>query len=142
EGHFHTDRTDARGCRCHSAGRTLGEPARRRERCFADAENQKWRARNADAGHRHRRHAERQRAGGRYGLAELLAGVRGVEGKLGSFDLRLSARGDQLNELVRSLDVRLDIERGRLSYGNIEGGRPVDFTLAKLKVVLPAGKAL
>jgi len=76
------------------------------------------------------------------GLAELLAGVRGVEGKLGSFDLRLSARGDQLNELVRSLDVRLDIERGRLSYGNIEGGRPVDFTLAKLAITLPAGKAL
>jgi hypothetical protein len=45
------------------------------------------------------------------GLAELLAGVRGVEGKLGRFDLRLSARGDQVNALVRSLDVRLDIER-------------------------------
>ncbi len=76
------------------------------------------------------------------GLAELLAGVRGVEGKLGRFDLRLSARGDQVNELVRSLDVRLDIERGRLSYGNIEGGRPVEFTLEKLSVALPAGKAL
>ncbi len=76
------------------------------------------------------------------GLAELLAGVRGVEGKLGRFDLRLSARGDQVNELVRSLDVRLDIERGRLSYGNLEGGRPVEFTLEKLAVALPAGKAL
>jgi uncharacterized protein involved in outer membrane biogenesis len=76
------------------------------------------------------------------GLAQLLAGVPGVEGKLGRFDLRLSARGDQLGELVRSLDVRLDIERGRLSYGNIEGGQPVDFTLAKLSVALPAGKAL
>ncbi len=76
------------------------------------------------------------------GLAELLAGVRGVEGKLGRFDLRLSARGDQVNALVRSLDVRLDIERGRLSYGNFEGGRPVDFTLEKLAVALPAGKAL
>jgi uncharacterized protein involved in outer membrane biogenesis len=76
------------------------------------------------------------------GLAELLAGVRGIEGKLGRFDLRLSARGDQVNELVRSLDVRLDIERGRLSYGNIDGGRPVEFTLEKLAVALPAGKAL
>ena len=76
------------------------------------------------------------------GLAELLAGVPGVEGKLGRFDLRFSARGDQVSELVRSLDVRLDIERARLSYGNIEGGRPVDFTLEKLSVALPAGKAL
>ncbi len=76
------------------------------------------------------------------GLAELLAGVPGVEGKLGRIDLRLSARGDQVSELVRSLDVRLEIDRGRLSYGNIEGGRPVDFTLEKLSVALPAGKAL
>ncbi|MGQ0578919.1 MAG: AsmA family protein, partial [Betaproteobacteria bacterium] len=76
------------------------------------------------------------------GLAELLAGVRGVEGKLGRFDLRLSARGDQVSALVRSLDVRVDIERGRLSYGNIAGGRPVDFTLEKLAVALPAGQAL
>jgi uncharacterized protein involved in outer membrane biogenesis len=76
------------------------------------------------------------------GLAELLAGVPGVEGRLGRFDLRLSARGDQVSDLVRSLDVRLEIERGRLSYGNIEGGRPVDFTLEKLSVALPAGKAL
>src|SRR5258708_8686491 len=36
------------------------------------------------------------------GLAELLAGVRGVEGKLGRFNLRLSARRDQANQLVRS----------------------------------------
>jgi len=28
------------------------------------------------------------------------------------------------------------------SYGNIEGGRPVEFTLEKLAVALPAGKAL
>ena len=76
------------------------------------------------------------------GLAELLTGVRGIEGKVGRFDLRLSATGDQVNELVRSLDVRLDIERGRLSYGNVEGGRPVEFTLEKLAVALPAGKAL
>ena len=74
------------------------------------------------------------------GLAELLVGVRGVEGKLGRFDLRLAARGDQVSELVRSLDVRLDIERGRLSYGNLEGGRPVEFTLEKLAVALPAGE--
>lgn len=76
------------------------------------------------------------------GLAELLTGARGIAGKLGRFDLRLAAQGDQGAELVRSLDVRLDIERGALSYGNIEGGRPVEFTLEKLSVAVPAGKAL
>jgi len=76
------------------------------------------------------------------GLAELLAGVKGVKGRLSRFALQLSARGDQVNELVRSLAVRLDVEGGRLSYGNIEGGRPVDFTLDKFVVTLPAGKAL
>ena len=76
------------------------------------------------------------------GLAELLAGVRGVKGHLGRFDLKLAAQGDQGSELVRSLDVKLDVERGRFSYGNIEGGRPVEFALDKLAVQLPAGKAL
>jgi uncharacterized protein involved in outer membrane biogenesis len=76
------------------------------------------------------------------GLAELLTGVRGVKGQLGRFDLRLVAHGDQGSELVRSLDVELDVERGRFSYGNIEGERPVRFTLHKLAVRLPPGKAL
>lgn len=76
------------------------------------------------------------------GLAELLLGVRGVKGHLGRFDLKLSAQGDQGSELVRSLDVRLAVDRGRFSYGNIEGGRPVEFGLDQLAVSLPAGKAL
>jgi uncharacterized protein involved in outer membrane biogenesis len=76
------------------------------------------------------------------GLAELLVGVRGIKGHLGRFDLKLSAQGDKGNELVRSLDVRLDVERGSFSYGNIEGGRPVGFGLHKLAIYLPAGKAL
>ncbi|MBI1397905.1 MAG: AsmA family protein [Betaproteobacteria bacterium] len=76
------------------------------------------------------------------GLAELLTGARGVEGHLGRFSLRLAARGDQGSELVQSLDVHLDVDRGRFSYGNIEGGRPVKFALDRLRVALPAGKAL
>ena len=76
------------------------------------------------------------------GLAELLAGVRGVKGHLGRFDFTLAAQGDQGSELVRSLDVGINVENGRFSYGNIEGGRPVEFSLDKLAVQLPAGKAL
>lgn len=76
------------------------------------------------------------------GLAELLAGLRGVQGHLGRFELRIAAQGDQVSELVRSLDVRLDIERAQLTYGNIEGGRPVKFALDRLAVALPAGSPL
>ncbi len=76
------------------------------------------------------------------GLAELLTGARGVKGRLGRFALRLAARGDSGAELIRSLDVSIDVERGRFSYGNIEGERPVEFALDKLAVKLPAGKSL
>lgn len=76
------------------------------------------------------------------GLAELLLGVHGVKGHLGRFDLKLTAQGDQGSELVQSLDIRLEVDRGRFSYGNIEGGHPVNFGLDKLAVTLPAGKAL
>ena len=76
------------------------------------------------------------------GLAELLAGVRGVKGHLGRFDFKLAAQGNQGSDLVHSLDVRLEVERGRFSYGNIAGERPVAFALDKLAVQWPAGKAL
>lgn len=76
------------------------------------------------------------------GLAELFLGVRGVEGRLGRFDLKLASQGNQGSQLVQSLDVRLNIDRGRFSYGNIEGGRPVNFALDQLTVRLPPGKAL
>jgi len=76
------------------------------------------------------------------GLAELLFGARGIKGQLGRFDLRLSAAGDRIGELTRSLDVRLEVARGRFSYGNIEGGRPVHFTLDGFTLALPAGKSL
>lgn len=76
------------------------------------------------------------------GLAQLLLGVDGLKGRLGRFNLQLAANGDQVSELVRSLDVRLDIDRGRFSYGNLEGGRPVEFNLDTLRVALPAGKPL
>ncbi|MCW5622220.1 MAG: AsmA family protein [Burkholderiales bacterium] len=76
------------------------------------------------------------------GLAELLAGVRGIEGDLGSFLLRLSGQGENLGQLTRTVDVRLGITDSRLSYGNVEGGRPVDFRLDDLDVRLPSAKPL
>jgi uncharacterized protein involved in outer membrane biogenesis len=76
------------------------------------------------------------------GLAELLTGVRGVRGQLGLFEFKLAAQGSRGSDLVQSADVRVKIESGRFSYGNIEGGRPVSFGLDELALRLPSGKPL
>ncbi|MEX0959631.1 MAG: AsmA family protein [Burkholderiales bacterium] len=76
------------------------------------------------------------------GLAQLLTGVDGVRGWVRLFDVRLAAQGEEVRELVRTLDVKLELEGGRLSYGNVEGSRPVSFTVDKLAVALPPGQAL
>lgn len=76
------------------------------------------------------------------GLAALLLGLPGLEGRLGRLDLRVSATGDQGSELVQSLDAALDVERGRLSYGNVAGATPVRFDLQRFALRLPPGKPL
>lgn len=76
------------------------------------------------------------------GLAALLAHIDGVDGDLDRFDFRIVAKGETLGALMHSMDVRLGIDGGRLSYGNVEGGRPVEFRLAHFEVLLPQGKAL
>lgn len=76
------------------------------------------------------------------GLAEFLVGARGLAGHLGRFSFDVTATGDSGRELVSSLDVRLAVADGRLSYGNVAGGRPVAFALDRLAVDLPAGRRL
>jgi hypothetical protein len=75
-------------------------------------------------------------------LAGVLFGMPGIKGQLGRFDLRIAARGDSGAELMQSLDVRFAIERGKLSYGNRAGERPVQFVLDRFMLALPAGKPL
>ncbi len=75
-------------------------------------------------------------------LAGVLLGMPDVQGSLKRLDLRIAAHGDRGAELMESLDVRLDVERGELTYGNGTGERPVQFTLDNLAVALPAGQAL
>ena len=72
-------------------------------------------------------------------LAEVFARVRGVQGELGRFKLRLKGRGDNLGAVVRTFDLRMDAAQARLSYGNVEGGTPVEFKLDSLVVAIPAG---
>jgi uncharacterized protein involved in outer membrane biogenesis len=74
------------------------------------------------------------------GLAELLFGLEGIDGQMGRFSVQVGARGDSGGELVRSLDVRLNMARSNLTYGNVEGGRPVEFTLETLDMRVPPGR--
>lgn len=76
------------------------------------------------------------------GLAALLAHIDGMDGDLDRFDFRIVAQGETLGALTHSMDVRLGIDGGRLSYGNVDGGRPVEFRLDHFEVLLPQGKAL
>jgi uncharacterized protein involved in outer membrane biogenesis len=75
-------------------------------------------------------------------LAEVFARVRGVEGDVGRLKLQLKGRGDHLSAIVNTLSVRVDLSQARLSYGNVEGGRPVEQKLNEFLLALPAGGKL
>ncbi len=76
------------------------------------------------------------------GLAQLLTGVQGIEGKLGRLKLRLDSSGKHGQALMEALAVNLELTGSRLSYGNVAGGKPVGFTLDKFKLSLPANQPL
>ncbi|MET0680765.1 MAG: hypothetical protein ABWZ41_07135, partial [Burkholderiales bacterium] len=75
-------------------------------------------------------------------LAEVLAGLPGVEGTLGRFDLKLGGRGETLGALARDLELKLAVAQAKLTYGNVAGGRPVELALDALDVSIPRGKDL
>jgi uncharacterized protein involved in outer membrane biogenesis len=75
-------------------------------------------------------------------LARLLVGIPGIQGHLARLDIGISGQGETLGALVGTLDTGFSLERGRLSYGNVEGGRPVEFTLHEFDVRIPRGQAL
>lgn len=75
-------------------------------------------------------------------LAGLLMGMQDVRGRLGSLDLQISARGDRGSALMESLEVNLNVTQGNLTYGNGTGERPVQLSVDKLALTLPAGKPL
>jgi hypothetical protein len=76
------------------------------------------------------------------GLAQLLTGAQGVEGRLGRFALRFAGRGETVGAVVRDLEVRVAVAAARLSYGNVAGGRPVAFTVDALDLAIPRGAQL
>ncbi len=56
------------------------------------------------------------------GLAHLLTGLPGIEGRLGRLQLSIAARGRQGRELMRSLAIDTELVNSRLSYGSGDSG--------------------
>ncbi|HPU50846.1 MAG TPA: AsmA-like C-terminal region-containing protein [Burkholderiaceae bacterium] len=77
-------------------------------------------------------------------LAQLVFGLRGLNGALGGFSMRMAAQGDRVSDLTRSLEIRLVVSRGGLTYGNdaAPGSRPVAFGIDSLVLALPPGQGL
>lgn len=76
------------------------------------------------------------------GLARFLAGVPGIDGQLGGLQLDINARGAHGDALMRSLSATLKLKQSRLSYGNLDGGKPVSFTLDGMQVAIGGDQPL
>jgi uncharacterized protein involved in outer membrane biogenesis len=76
------------------------------------------------------------------GLAQLLTGAQGIQGKLGHLKLQLDSSGKHGQALMEALAVKLELAGSRLSYGNVAGGKPVAFTFDKFDLALPANQPL
>lgn len=76
------------------------------------------------------------------GLSQFLFGVPGIEGRLGGLTLAVNARGARGDALMRSLTLSVQLRQSRLSYGNVEGGRPVSFTLDQMSLGIGGEQAL
>lgn len=75
------------------------------------------------------------------GLAKLLTGLPGVQGRLGTVHLGLAARGQDGAALMRSLSIHTDITNSSLSYGN-DSGKPVAFRIANFNMKVAGEQAL
>ena len=76
------------------------------------------------------------------GLAKLLTGIPGIEGQSGRLHIKLDSQGRDGSSLMKALAVQLDLQDSQLSYGNLDGGKPVAFRIQRLNLRLPAGQAL
>ncbi len=80
------------------------------------------------------------------GLARMLTGLPGIEGRLGRLQLSVAARGAQGRDLMRSLAVRTELANSRMSYGS-EGGpgqvpKRVGFTIDALQMAVAGDQPL
>ena len=75
-------------------------------------------------------------------LAQLLTGLPGIDGRLGQLIISLSSEGNNGQVLMKKLASRFEINHSSLSYGNVSGGKPVNFSVDNMRVELPAESTL
>ncbi len=75
------------------------------------------------------------------GLARMLTGLPGIEGRLGRLQLAMAARGRQGRDLMRSLAIDTELANSRLSYGSASAKR-VGFTVEQLTMAVAGNKPL
>ena len=75
-------------------------------------------------------------------LAQLLTGLPGIDGRLGRLKISLSSEGNNGQALMKKLASDVELSNSRLSYGNLSGGKPVSFSVDKLRVELPSESPL
>ncbi|MEO5863266.1 MAG: hypothetical protein ABIW48_10645 [Burkholderiales bacterium] len=61
---------------------------------------------------------------------------------MGHFLLRFAGTGKNIDALVESLQMKLEVADGDLTYGNVAGGKPVAVRLDRLDIELPPGGRL
>jgi len=71
-------------------------------------------------------------------LGQLLTGIDGLDGELARLDLIVEGRGQTVGAIMRGLSARLAVDGGKLTYGNVADGRPVDVRLDQFELALPA----
>ena len=76
------------------------------------------------------------------GLAQMLTGLPGIDGRLGRLKISLSSEGNNGQVLMKKLGARFELANSRLSYGNVQGGKPVSFSVDRMMVELPTESAL
>ena len=75
-------------------------------------------------------------------LGALLTGLEGLDGRVGRLAVQLEGRGATVGDIARDLSARLEVEAAELTYGNLEGGRPVQLRLDRLEVAKPSGRGV
>jgi uncharacterized protein involved in outer membrane biogenesis len=75
-------------------------------------------------------------------LAKSLPGIDGIRGKFRHIEFHAAMRAIGTIELLNGIDIQLNVTGARLSYGNVDGERPVDLTLDHLALMIPAGKEI
>lgn len=75
-------------------------------------------------------------------LAGSLTGIKGIRGGFEHIGFQAATSDTGTVDLLNGIDLGLSVTGARLSYGNIPGGKPVDFMLDELAMTIPAGKEM